>query len=274
MADHLVAGADGETLDVPVAHEGLPRLRLGEATVDADRLDEAGELGRGGDVRAHDAAGAEGVGGRVETLPGRQHVEDDPVGALAGGRQRLGQVAEREPPGGMGLPLGRSEELVDVAAGDVGELFATFVRRHPPVRADGPEEGAGEGAGADAGLHDVGTGEDVGERDDLRGVLGVDDGRAARHRDHELREQRSEAEVLPARGGDDREALLAADQLVVLDVAAVGEEPLAGHQLEVVPAALLVDQPDPLALAQRAAVDAGPGLGGDVRTLLGHERAL
>ena len=69
--------------------------------------------------------------------------------------------------------------------------------------------------------------EDVGHRHDLGGVLRVDDGRAARHRDDELRQQRPEHEVLPAGGRGDREALLAADQLVVVEMAAVGEEPLA-----------------------------------------------
>ncbi len=166
-------------------------------------------------------------------------------------------------------PSGAPKNCDDVAAGDVGELLAPLVRRHPAVRADGPQQRAGQCAGADAGLDDVRAREDVGERDDLGGVLGVDDRGAARHRDDELREQRPEAEVLAARGRRDGEALLAADQLVVLDVAAVGEEALAGHELEVVPATLLVDQPDPLTDAQRSAVDAGPGLGGHVRCLLG-----
>ena len=154
------------------------------------------------------------------------------------------------------------EELGDVAAGDVGELLAALERQHPPVRSDGPQQRAGQRAGADARLDHVRAGEDVGHRDDLGGVLGVDHGRAARHRHHELRQQRPEDEVLPARRRRDGEALLAADEVVVLEVAAVAEEALARLEAEVVPAALRVDQPDPLALAQRTAVHAGPGLRG------------
>ena len=56
----------------------------------------------------------------------------------------------------------------------------------------------------------------------------------------------------------------AAGELVVVEVALVGEEALARDQLEVVLATLLVDEPHPLALAQGAAVHAGPGLGGYV----------
>ena len=174
----------------------------------------------------------------------------------------------------MGLALGGVEELVDVAAGDVGELLAQLVRRHRAPRADGAQQRAGQRARAGAGLDDAGAGVDVGQRDDLGGVLGVDDGRAARHRDDELGEQRPEDEVLPAGRRGEREALLAADHLVVVEVALVGEEALAGDQLEVVLAALLVDQPHPLALAQGAAVDAGPGLGGDVGRGLGHGAEL
>ena len=188
-------------------------------------------------------------------------------------RQRLGEVAEGEAPGRMVA----AEELRDVGAGDVGELLAPLVRRHPAVRPDRAQQRAGERAGPDAGLDDVGAGEDVDHGDDLRGVLGVDHRGTARHGDHELAQQRPEDQVLPTRGRRDREALVAADQLVVLEVAAVGEEALAGHQLEVVPTPLLVGQPHPLPHPQRPAVDARPGLGRDVgrggfRGLLGHGR--
>ena len=118
-------------------------------------------------------------------------------------RAGLGEVAERAGPRPGGSALGGGEELVDVAAGDVGELLAQLVRRDPAPRADRAQQRAGEGPGPDAGLDDVRAREDVGQRDDLRGVLGVDDRRAAGHRDHELVEQRPEDEVLPAgRRGD------------------------------------------------------------------------
>src|SRR6185369_14368893 len=72
VTDHRVPRADRQALDVPVAHQRLPGLRLGEPAVYAHALDEARELGRGGDVRAHDAAGPQRPGRRLEAVPGRQ----------------------------------------------------------------------------------------------------------------------------------------------------------------------------------------------------------
>ena len=146
---------------------------------------------------------------------------------LAERGQALLEVAEPQVPGRVGLALGGGEELVDVAAGDVGELLAQLVRRHASPRADGAQQRAGQGTRPDTGLDDAGAGVDVGQRDDLGGVLGVDHGRAARHRDDELVEQRAEDEVLPAGRRGEREALLAADHVVVVEVALVGEEALA-----------------------------------------------
>ena len=45
VADHLVTGSDGQALDVPVADQGLPRGRLGEASVRPHRLHEARQAG-------------------------------------------------------------------------------------------------------------------------------------------------------------------------------------------------------------------------------------
>ena len=256
MADHLVPRAHRQALDVPVAHERLPRLRLGEPAVGAQRLDHAGQLGGGRDVGAHDAAGNQRVGDRVDTAPRVEHVEDDPVDPV---RAELGQplleVPEAEVPRRVGRALRGGEELGDVASRDVGELLAQLEGRDPSPRADRPQQRAGERTRSGARLDDARTREDVGERDDLRGVLRVDHRGAARHRHHELGQQRPEHEVLAAGGGGDGEALVTADQLVVVEVPLVGEEALARDQLEVVPPTLLVGQAHPLALAQRAAVD-------------------
>jgi hypothetical protein len=264
VTDHLVAGTYGEALDVPVAHQRLPGLGLGEPAVEAHRLHEAGQLGRGGDVGAHDAARSQCAGGGVDALPGSQHVQDHPVVALPRGRELLGEVAEAQGPGRVGLPVRGTEELGDVAAGDVGELLAALVGRELAVGTDGAQERAGERTRADPGLDDVGAGEDVGHGHDLRGVLGVDHGGTARHRHHELREQRAEDEVLAAGRRRDREALLTADQVVVGHPAAVGVERLVGLEADVVLASLGVDQAHPFAGTQGPAVDAGPGFRRDV----------
>ena len=57
MTVHRVGRTYRQALDVPVPDQGLPCRRLGEPAVDPHRLDEPRELGRGGDVGAHDAAG-------------------------------------------------------------------------------------------------------------------------------------------------------------------------------------------------------------------------
>ena len=93
--------------------------------------------------------------------------------------------------------------------------------------ADGAQEPAGERAGAGAGLDDAGAGEDVGHRDDLRGVLGVDDGGAARHPQRVVGQQRPEGQVVGAAGGAEHGALGAADDLVVRDRALVAVVELA-----------------------------------------------
>ena len=138
--------------------------------------------------------------------------------------QRLGEVADGELPGRVGLPSGAPKNCSTLRRATSANSSRRSYDVHPAERADGAQQRAGQRAGADARLDDVGAGEDVGERDDLGGVLRVDDRGAARHRDDELREQRPEDEVLAAGRRGDREALLAADQVVVRHAAAVGVE--------------------------------------------------
>ena len=179
--------------------------------------------------------------------------------------QLLGEVAERQLPRRVGRAVG------GVPKNWVTLRRATSAnssrRSYDDTRPWGPTARSSEQVSAPEPTPASTTsrpGEDVGQRHDLGGVLGVDDRGAARHRDDELGEQRPEDEVLAAGRGGDGEPLLAADQLVVVEVAPVGEEPLARLQLEVVAPALAVGQPHPLAGPQRAAVDAGPRLGRDV----------
>ena len=106
----LWPGTDREALDVPVADQRLPGLRLGEAAVRAERLDGPAELGGGRDVGADQAAGRQRLGDRVDALPRREHVEDDPVDAAVLVVERLDEVADGELPGRVPA----AEELVDV----------------------------------------------------------------------------------------------------------------------------------------------------------------
>ena len=118
------------------------------------------------------------------------------VPGASDGRQGLDEVADGDGPGRV-VP---AEEGAAVAAGDLGEVLAPLERQQPAALADGPQQRHGQRAAADAGLDDRRAREDVGHLDDLARVLGVDDGRAARHRHDVVAEQRSQREVLDAGG--------------------------------------------------------------------------
>ena len=148
---------------------------LGEAAVHPDRLDEPGQLGGRGDVRAEDPAGSQRARRRrrgtprARACPGSTRSHRSPE---AGSSSARSPSAER--PGRVTLPVTGPEELGHVAARDLGELLATLVRRHPAAGPDRAQQAAGQRAGAGARLDDVGAGEDVGQRDDLGRVLRVD----------------------------------------------------------------------------------------------------
>ena len=178
-------------------------------------------------------------------------------------RQRLDEVADGERPGRVGLALGRTEELVDVAAGDVGELLAALVGRDPAARAR-PRAAASRSARRSR------------RRPRPRGRRGRcrPSPRSGRRPWGRPRPPRAasrprtrvssgrKTRYSPPAEEVTREPLLTADQVVVVEVAPVGEEALAGLEADVVAAALLVGEPDPLPRAQRPPVHAGPGLGG------------
>jgi hypothetical protein len=129
VADHPMVGADRQSFDVPGADEGLEGVRLGEGSVPAQFLDDARHLGGGGDVSTDQSARDEGLGDRVDALPGGEHVEDDAVhlGFGDGVLQRSdGQPPRRVRP---------SEDPFNVGLGDLGEVGATFVGGHGSVLA-------------------------------------------------------------------------------------------------------------------------------------------
>ena len=78
---------------------------------------------------------------------------------------------------------------------------ATLEREQTALGADRPQQPERECTGSDPGLDDRGAREDVGQREDLRRILRVDDRRAAGHRHHEVGEQRPQREVGVAVGG-------------------------------------------------------------------------
>ena len=136
----------------------------------------------------------------------------------------LGEVAQAQRPVRRHLP----EEGADVGPGDVGEVLAPLVAGERPRRPHGPEQRAAQRSGPGARLEHPHARPDVAEADDLGGVLGIDDLRAARHGEHEVGQQRAQGEVTGVGGRHDDGALGGADQVVVLDGAAVRVELLAG----------------------------------------------
>ena len=103
-------------------------------------------------------------------------------------------------------------------------------------------------------------GEDVAHGDDLAGVLRVHDRCPARHRQHVVRVQRAQREVLDATGAAHHDALGRADEVVVRDRALVGVEVLAGFEHDGVHAALGVRQLHPLPRPQQPSAHGGQPL--------------
>jgi hypothetical protein len=128
--------------------------------------------------------------------------------------------------------------------GDLREVLAPLVGVDVPAVAHRAQQRAGQRAGADAGLEHPGARVDVRHRDDLRGVLRVDDGGAARHRQDVVGQQRAQRQVVHAPGGAHDAALGLADQRVVVEVALVRVELLAWGERERVVPALGVGQLD------------------------------
>ena len=261
MRNHAVIGADRQALHVPAAHNGFVAFGFGEAAVQAHALNQAGHLGHGRNVADEHAAGCERLRHSVQALPGCEHVEYDAVHAagLFNLRQGVLQVADAQLP----RRVRATEHGFNVAAGDVCELFTTFEGVHATVVADCTQQRDGQCAGADSGLDDACAGEDVCLDDDLGGVLGVDDGCAARHGEHEVLVEGAQRLVEDAVSVGDDGAFGRADEVVVLEEALVGVVFAAFGEGDGGDAAAFVSDLDALAGAEgAAAVDCAGGGGG------------
>lgn len=150
-----------------------------------------------------------------------------------------------------------SEEELDVAARDVGEVLAALDGVERPTVPDGPQERHGQRARPDTRLDDPRAGKDVCHRDDLTGVLRVHDRRAARHRERVVAEQRSQREVVDPRGRRDDGPFARPDDVVVLEVAAVRVEGRTRGERDRVEPPARIGELDPVARAERAAPHGG-----------------
>ncbi len=246
---------------MPGADHGFPGRRLVEGAVFADRLDGAGHLRRRRDVGAEDAAGDQGLGDGLQALPGGEHVEDDAVDVGVG--EVVLEVTDGERPRGVRA----AEVALDVLRGDLGEVGAALVGVQHAVVADGAQQEAAERAGAHTGLDDAGAGEDVGHRQDLPRVLGVDHGGTAGHGQDIVGEQRAQREVGDVPGGTDNAALGSTDQLVVGEGSLVGVEAFSLFEREGVVASLGIGELDLVPDLEGPATAGGTGRFGHVTSL-------
>ena len=207
------------------ADQALPGGRLVEAAVPAQRLHGARELGRGGDVTAGQAAGREHRGDRVDAAPRARACPGRP------GRSRPVPSGLNSPVTSCqagGAPPKNCSTLLRAISAKSGLRSNETSGALLPHRAQQP---AAQRARAGPGLEHPRAGEHVGERHDLRRVLGVDHRRAALHRPACSR---------PAAGGTttygvppqraDHVPVRAADDVVVAQRAPVGVERRAGPQ--------------------------------------------
>ena len=255
MPVHPVLRPDGEPLEMPVAHERLPRVRLGEPAVVAQRLGDPGELGGRRDIADDHPAGQERVPDDAEALPRGEHVENDPVDGpgLDGPWQRLDEVADGHGPRRVVDP----EERPGVPPGDLGEIRPAFEGMQAALLADRPEEGHRQRSRPDAGLDDNGAGEEIGIREDLACILGIDDGGAARHRHDVVGEQRPDREIVDPRRAPHRRAVGGTDEVRMPDEPPVRVELLPVLEGDGVQPALGVGQLHPITGSERSAPQVG-----------------
>ena len=168
--------------------------------------------------------------------PGSRTARRAGSGPHGSGRSRIARSYRSPVPATSARPPGRSvrvagngpEEGLDVRHGRLQMLLAQLVGHHPSLRADGPAQRDREGARARAGLEHARSREHVGVGHDRPDVLRVDHLRAPRHLQHVVGEPGPVGDEHHALGRLQAGALARADQVVVLDGAAVRVEGRAG----------------------------------------------
>ena len=128
MSDHAVVGANGESFDVPSAHQRLELFDVGEARMLAQRLDRAGHLGDRRDVTDDDSPSNESITNDVNTFPRCEHVEDHTIHFTR--CERLGQFINQVADANVVRGGGFAKEAGDVGLGNLGEFGATFKARY------------------------------------------------------------------------------------------------------------------------------------------------
>ena len=257
MADHAVLRPDGEALDVPAAHHRLPGGRLGRsrrARAAPRRSGTAGSWWRRSSRPRRRATSASRDG--VQALPRREHVEDDAVdvGRRSVVRRRGRRRSAARPGAGRRRTSRRCARAI--SAKSAPALVRDQTCRCSPTARSRQQDSAPEPAPASTTRA---PGKMSAMRDDLRGVLGVDDGRAARHATARSRRAAAGSAGTRAAAGPDDDALGAADQLVVARRSPGGCGTACRPEGDGVDAALGVGQLDRVAGRQRPVPRFGHG---------------
>ena len=247
MSHHAVLGAHSEAVEVPLAAHILPGDWVYKTLGGAQILDETRHLGHGRDVAHEHAARNQRMGDGLDVLPRGKHVEHDPVNATFLGRpQHLVNVTNAQIP----RRVAAAEPQIDVGSSDVSKVLAALYGNQTALRANRIQESHRQRAGASAGLDDGRAGEDITHVGDDARVLGVDDGGAAGHRHHVVNLERAQNLKLTALLGDDHLAVRAANNVVMVESAAVGLETAPAHKNHLMEAALGVANLNAVALGK------------------------
>ena len=244
MADHVVPGAYGQALGVPGPDQRLGRLRLGEAAVHPHRLHQSGPAGWWWRRRRPSTPpGTSTLGQRVDALPRREHVQDRP-----GRRGRRSSRSTRSPTRSSQAGCGPPKKFSTLRRAMAAKSSRRSYEVSRPCSARPPAAGSRSAHPDPAPASTTRAPGKMSALDqDLGGVLGVDDGGAARHGHGELVEQRPQRQERGAadRGAPPRPPGRRSGRRAATAPLVVWNAP-AGGQHDRVPAALGVGQGDPL----------------------------
>ena len=148
--------------------------------------------------------------------------------------------------------MAAAEPQVDVGGRDVSEVLATLHRDKATLRANGIKESHRQRSGTRAGLDDGRAGENITHVGDDPCVLGIDDGGASGHRHHIVDLQGPQDLELAAFLRDDHLAVGTANDVVMVESAAVGLETATAHENHLVEASLGVANLHAIALGKDA----------------------
>ena len=120
--------------------------------------------------------------------------------------------------------------------------------------AHGAQEGHRQGAGARTSLQHAGAHENIALDQDLRGVLGINNGGAARHREDVIHHEVAEEQEGRAQGGLDDGTFIHPHDVIVVDYAFMGMELASFFQNDRVVAPLGVRQLHAVAIGKGARI--------------------